>query len=96
MTRAINIHARQKYLLGRQKNDVAQLLRAWEPTQTVLDLLSAKELHPVCIRLTLAMTPQVPARPPASGFRASSRTSGCGNSAAGGCDPATLDGLRDE
>lgn len=57
---AINIHSRQKYLLGRQKNDAAQLLRAWELTQIVLDLPAAKELHPVCIRRTLAMTPQIP------------------------------------
>ncbi|WP_425615264.1 hypothetical protein NA78x_005173 [Anatilimnocola sp. NA78] len=56
----VNLHARHKWLLHRKKQEAAELLRAWELTQAVLSNPEAKELHPVCIKRTLKMSPRVP------------------------------------
>lgn len=56
----INLHARFLYQSFRQKQNLPQLLQAWELTQAALKLELPEGLRAICIRRSLTMAPQVP------------------------------------
>lgn len=57
---AINLHARFLFQRFRVKQEMPQLLQAWELTQTAMRLQLTPELTAICIHRSLAMAPLVP------------------------------------